>query len=190
MFKSRRAHHFFSFYLSLCSSLLFYNFIRKTNKPSHGFSNIRERRLRDISETTSKVPRRKPDSVVASTLLQANRGILLIVLDLVLSFRYGSIRIIPVGIIPGLDIIFLPPPLIYFLIGVIDLFMMNLIWEKNLNGWRYGIIMSIVILFIVPFFLTFFISIYISFLYVIIDLFAVVELAALITKDAREFYGV
>ncbi|NHI89272.1 MAG: hypothetical protein EAX87_07085 [Candidatus Thorarchaeota archaeon] len=146
--------------------------------------------MRDISETKSKVPRRKPDSVVVSTLLQADRGILLIILDLVLYFRYGSIRIIPVGIIPGTNIIFLPPPLIYFLIGVIDLFMMNLVWEKNLNGWRYGIISSIVILFVVPFFFSIFVSIHISFLYVIIDLFAVVELAALITKDAREFYGV
>ena len=146
--------------------------------------------MRDISETKSKVPKRKPDSVVASTLLQANRGFLLIILDLVLSFRYGSIRIIPVGIIPGLNIIVLQLSLVYSLIGIIDLFMVGRIWKKNLNGWRYGIIMSIVVLFVVPFFLSFFVSIYISFLYVIIDLFAVVELAALFTKDAREFYGV
>jgi hypothetical protein len=144
--------------------------------------------LRDISETQIHTPITRPDGVVASTLLQANRGILLIVLDLVLTLRYGAIRIIPVGIIPGLDIIFWPPSLVYSLIGIIDLFMVGRIWKKNLNGWWYGVIMSIVILLLVPFLVSVFLAIYILFLYLIIDLFALVELVALITKDAREFY--
>jgi uncharacterized membrane protein len=81
------------------------------------------------------------------------------------------------------------PPSIYFLIGFMDLFMVERVWKKNLNGWRYGVITSILVLLLFPYTFLFFMALHISILIIIIDLFSLAELIALVTPDARRYHG-
>ncbi len=62
------------------------------------------------------------------------------------------------------------------------------VWRRNLNGWRYGIALSMLILLLFPFSSFIFLTLHIAFLYIIIDLFAIAEIIALVTPDARRFY--
>jgi hypothetical protein len=69
--------------------------------------------------------------------------------------------------------------------------MVKRMWRRDLNGWRYGIAMSILILLLTigPFPILFLFVFYPrGFLIIIIDLFAVAEIIALVTPGARRFY--
>ena len=126
----------------------------------------------------------RPDGVVLGTLLQAIRGILLFAFNWTLFFQFDQIRSIP-----GLDVmaIILPPTIFYF-IGFMDIFMAKRVWRRNLNGWRYGITLSMLILLLFPFSSFIFLTLHLAFLYIIIDLFAIAEIIALVTPGARRFY--
>lgn len=139
--------------------------------------------LRDISETILGNRRTRSDGVVLGTLLQAIRGILLIIFDWTLFIRYGQIR----GV-PGFDSLIMLPPPIFFLIGFIDILMVKWVWRGDLNGWRYGIAMSLLILLLLPLSSFIFLAFHIAFLYIIIDLFALAEIIALVTPGARRYY--
>jgi hypothetical protein len=141
--------------------------------------------LKAISETKPRTRTPRSDGVVLGTLLQATRGFLLIVFNWYIFVEFDRIRSIP-----GLDVMAILPPSIYFLIGVIDIFMVKRVWRRGLIGWRYGIAISMLILLLTP--MTFSFLIYIeSFsagLYTIIDFFAVAEIIALVTPGARRYY--
>lgn len=66
------------------------------------------------------------------------------------------------------------------------------VWRRNLNGWRYGIAVSMLILLLTlslfPI-LNFLAPNNARFLIIIIDLFAAAEILALVTPGARRFYG-
>jgi hypothetical protein len=82
------------------------------------------------------------------------------------------------------------PLTIFFLVGFIDIFMVRRMWRRDLNGWRYGIAMSILILLLtIGPFLFLFVPSPRGFLITIIDLFALAETIALVTPGARRFYG-
>jgi hypothetical protein len=93
--------------------------------------------------------------------------------------------------IPGVDVMAVVPPSIFFLLGFMDLFMVNRVWRGDLNGWRYGITMSILILLLTPISSLFLIlsPLYTAFLFAITLLFSAAEAIALSTQDARCFYG-
>jgi hypothetical protein len=118
-------------------------------------------------------------------LLQATRGVLLIVFNWYIFVEFDRIRSIP-----GLDVMAILPPSTYFLMGLMDIFMVKWVWSRGLNGWRYGIAMSMLILLLTP--VTFSFLIYVeSFtagLYIIIDLFALAEIIALVAPSTRRFY--
>ncbi|MHA2191607.1 MAG: hypothetical protein ACXACG_16855 [Candidatus Thorarchaeota archaeon] len=138
-----------------------------------------------ITETILKTRATRSDGVVLGTLLQANRGMLLLVFNWTFLIQFGRIRSIP-----DLTMLIILPPTIFFLIGFIDIFMVKRMWRRDLNGWRYGIAMSILILLLTigPFpFL--FVPYPRGFLIIIIDLFAVAETIVLVTPGARRFYG-
>ncbi len=111
---------------------------------------------------------------------------LLIVFNWIIFVKFAS----RLGV-PGLDLMAISPPSIYFIIGALDILTVNWVWKRSLNGWRYGIAMSTIITLLTP--LTFSILIYVTSylmgLYLVIDLFAAAEAIALLTLDARRFYG-
>jgi hypothetical protein len=140
----------------------------------------------EISSTTRETRTSRSDGVVLGTLLQANRGMLLFVFNWTLFIHFGRIRSVP-----DLTILIMLPPTIFFLVGFIDIFMVKRMWRRDLNGWRYGIAMSILILLLTigPFPILFLFVFYPrGFLIIIIDLFAVAEIIALVTPGARRFY--
>ncbi len=141
--------------------------------------------LREISEIKHHARTSRSDGVVLGTLFQATRGFLLIVFNWYIIVEFDRIRSIP-----GLDVMAILPPSIYYLIGFMDIFMVRWMWRMNLNGWRYGIATSMLVLLLTP--VTFSFLIYVeSFtlgLYIIIDLFAAAEITMLITPDAYRYY--
>ena len=90
--------------------------------------------------------------------------------------------------IPGMDVMAILPPSIFFIIGLMDIFMVKRVWRMDLNGWRYGIIMSMLILLLTPFAALVYLALHILLLYIIIVLFTVAEIIALVTPDARGYY--
>ena len=90
-----------------------------------------------------------------------------------------------------MDVMAILPPSIFFLLGFMDLFMVKRVWRGDLNGWRYGITMSILILLLITITSGYLIlsPLSTSFLFAIIVLFAAVEVIALSTLNARRFYG-
>ncbi|MGD9394878.1 MAG: hypothetical protein PVJ05_00435 [Candidatus Thorarchaeota archaeon] len=83
------------------------------------------------------------------------------------------------------------PPSIFFLLGFMDLFMVKRVWRGDLNGWRYGITMSILILLLTTITSLYLIlsPLYTTFLFATIVFFSLAEAIALSTQDARRFYG-
>jgi hypothetical protein len=140
--------------------------------------------LREISEIKHHARTSRSDGVVLATLLQATRGFLLIVFNWYIFVEFDRIRSIP-----GLDVMAILPPSIYYLIGFMDILMVKWLWGRKLNGWRYGIATSMLVLLLTP--VTFSFLIYVeSFtlgLYIIIDLFTVGEIVALVTPSARRY---
>lgn len=84
------------------------------------------------------------------------------------------------------------PPSIFFLIGFMDIFMAKWVWRNNLNGWRYGIAMSMIIPLVT---LVRSVSLriltphYAGILIILSNLFAVAEIIALVTPSARQSVG-
>jgi len=142
--------------------------------------------LREFSEKEFKTRPPRSNGVILGTLLQTTRGMLLIVFNWIIFVKFAS----RLGV-PGLDLMAISPPSIYFIIGALDILTVNWVWKRSLNGWRYGIAMSTIITLLTP--LTFSILIYVTSylmgLYLVIDLFAAAEAIALLTLDARRFYG-
>ena len=140
--------------------------------------------MRDISETKLRTRTTRSDGVVISTLLQSTRGTLLLAFNWTLFIQFDRIRS---G--SGFGVIaFILPPSIYFLIGFLDIFMVKRVWRGDLNGWRYGIVASMLILLITPSVALVYLAIHILLLYIIIVLFTVAEIIALVTPGARRFY--
>ena len=148
--------------------------------------------LRDISETILGTRTTKPDGVVLATLLQATRGLLLIVFNMTIFIQFGRMRSIP-----GVDVMAVLPTPIFFLIGFIDILMSKRLWSKGSKDWEYGIAMSAVICCIfspvsLAILLTPFSMIYWTLdsavLVGVIALFAIAELVALVTPDTRNYY--
>lgn len=139
--------------------------------------------MREISETKIRTRTPRSDGVVLGTLFQAIRGVLLIVFNWILFIQYGQIMSIP-----GMDVMAILPPSIFFIIGLMDIFMVKRVWRMDLNGWRYGIIMSMLILLLTPFAALVYLALHILLLYIIIVLFTVAEIIALVTPDARGYY--
>lgn len=142
--------------------------------------------MREFSEKEFKTRPPRSNGVILGTLLQTTRGMLLIVFNWIIFVKFAS----RLGV-PGLDLMAISPPSIYFIIGALDILTVNWVWKRSLNGWRYGIAMSTIITLLTP--LTFSILIYVTSylmgLYLVIDLFAAAEAIALLTLDARRFYG-
>ena len=140
--------------------------------------------MRDIPET--KLVGR-PDAVVLATLLQATRGFLLIAFNWVLFIEFDRVRNIP-----GVDVMAILTPSIFFLIGFLDFLMLRRVWRRDLNGWRYGIAMSMLIILLTPstFLILIFVTSYLNGLYLVIVIFAAVEVIALLTLDARRYHRV
>ena len=144
--------------------------------------------MRDISETKFETYTIRPDVVTLATMLQATRGFLLIVFNWTLFIEFEKSRSIP-----GVDVMAVLPPSIFFLIGFMDILMAKRLWSKGSNGWEYGIAMSAVIC---PIFCTmgaailltsFSLTHYSTILIIVIALFAIVEIIALVTPDARNY---
>ena len=165
-----RAHHYF----------FNFNIHRKTENNSR-FHQCQWIGLKEISETPSRNPTVRPDEVVLCTLLQGTRGLLLIIFNWILFIRFGP------SSIPSLDIMAALPPSIYLFMGFIDILMVNRLWQGYLTGWRYGIIMSLLVLLFTPVMTLLHSALHIAFLYIIIDLFAVGEIIALVSPSARQF---
>ncbi|MFW9908125.1 MAG: hypothetical protein ACFFEF_06080 [Candidatus Thorarchaeota archaeon] len=143
-----------------------------------------------ITETNKK----RPDGVVLSTLLQGNRGMLLIAFNWTFFIETGIIRSTPsIDIMPYIDIMAVIPTSVFFFMGIIDLFMTRQVWRRNLNGWRYGLIMSIINL-LLPFYILIVIGVFsvlingIGTLLIAIGIFSVAEIIALLTQSSRRFY--
>lgn len=128
----------------------------------------------------------RSNGVILGTLLQATRGMLLIVFNWMILVHFTSRSW---G--PEIDFMAIAPPSIYFIIGVLDILTANWVWKRSLNGWRYGIAMSTIITLLTPFTLLILIYVtsYLMGLYLFIDLFAAAEAIALLTLDARRFNG-
>lgn len=159
----------------------------KDRKKDHSDSSTSGNRwLRDISETKLRTRTTRPDGVVLATLFQATRGILLFAFNLGLFIQFERMQNIP-----GVDVMAVLPPSIFFLIGFLDLLMLRRVWGGDLNGWRYGIVMSTLITFLTPstFLVLIFVTSYLAGLYLVIVLFAAAEVIALLNLDARRFYG-
>ncbi len=141
--------------------------------------------MRMTSELKFRTRAPRSDSVILGALLQVNRGILLIIFNLTLFIEFGRSRSIP-----GLDVMAILPPSIYFLIGFIDILMVKRLWKGDLNGWRYGIAMSTFIALLTPFSFSIliFVTSYLMGLFLVIDLFAAAETIALLTLSARRFF--
>ena len=142
-----------------------------------------KRWLREISEIKLRTCTTRPDGVVLGTLLQAIRGILLFAFNWTLFIQFDRIRSVP-----GLDVMIILPPSSFYLIGFLDILMVKRVWRRDLNGWRYGIAMSMLILLLIPFAYLLYLAFHILLLYIIIILFTIAEIIALVTPSARWFY--
>lgn len=145
------------------------------------------KKLRDFSEKEFRTRPPRSNGVILGTLLQATRGMLLIVFNWMLFIQFAN-RPSP----PGIDLIQILPPSIYFIIGALDILTTRWMWKRNSNGWRYGIASSTVILLLAPttILMLIFSSPYFVILFFLIDLFAITEILVLLTTNARKFYGV
>ena len=134
----------------------------------------------------------RSDGVVLATLLQATRGLLLIVFNMIFFIQFDRMRSIP-----GVDVMAVRPAPIYLLIGFMDILMSKRLWSKGSHGWEYGIAMSAVICCIFssvslaillapysPDYRTLDSAILVG----VIALFAIAELVALVTPDTRNYY--
>ena len=147
-----------------------------------GLIYIRNRWLRDISETKLVA---RPNAVVLATLLQATRGLLLFAFNWALFVSYGMMRNLP-----GVDVMAILPPSIFFIIGFLDFLMLKRLWKRDLNGWRYGIAMSTLITLMTPGSVVYliFVTSYITGLFLVIVFFSAAEVIALLNLDAFRFY--
>lgn len=145
------------------------------------------RRLNGFSKKEFKNRPPRSNGVILGALLQATRGMLLIVFNWMILVHFASRSW---G--PELDIMAIAPPSIYFIIGVLDILTARWVWKRNANGWRYGIASSMVILLLAPatMLMLIFATPYFVILFFLIDLFAIAEILSLLTTNARKFYGV
>jgi len=143
--------------------------------------------LRDFSEKVFRNRHARSDGVILGVLLQAIRGMLLIIFNWMI-FVYFTNR----PYVPGLDVMAIAPPSIFFVIGTLDILTVKWVWGRSLNGWRYGIAASMVILLLAPttILMLIFYPPYSAILFSLIELFAIAEILALLTTNARKFYGV
>lgn len=174
MFKSRRAHH------SALSSK------PSQNKKALQFMNIRW--LEEISKSTIEAQTKRPDSVLLSTLLQATRGMLLIVFNWVIIFHFDHRPYLPI------DEMVAVLPSIYYVMGIIDILMLWWMKKKRQIAWFYGISMSIVVLLVTPItFLALAVWPYAGhvsskILFALIDVFAGAEIISLAIPSAWRYY--
>ncbi|MFX1483713.1 MAG: hypothetical protein ACFFCP_11075, partial [Promethearchaeota archaeon] len=90
--------------------------------------------LREISKTTDRTTSTRPVSVDLATLLLATRSLLLITFNQMLYLSLPSDPYtIAVTMLPW-----------FFFFGLIDIWSAMLVWKGNINGWRYGVIISVV----------------------------------------------
>ncbi len=139
--------------------------------------------MRDISEIKLRTRTTKPDGVVLGTLLQAIRGTLLLAFNWTLFIQLNRIR----GV-PGFIVVVILPSSLFYLIGFLDILMAKRVWRRDLNGWRYGIFVSVLILLLTPFAALVFLALHILLLYIVMVFFTVAEIVVLVTLGTRQFY--
>jgi hypothetical protein len=143
----------------------------------------------EISKSTIKTQTKRPDSVLLGTLLQATRGMLLIVFNWVIVFHFDHRPYVP-----GLDVMAIGPPLIFYLMGFMDIIMLPWMKKKRQIGLFYGISMSIVVLlatpntFLVLAFWPYAGHVNSNLLFALIDAFAGAEIISLVVPSARQYY--
>ncbi len=156
--------------------------IKQKNQPSDLITSGK-RWLTDISEIKLRTRTTRPDGVVLVTLLQAIRGILLLAFNWTFFIQFDRIRL------PGFDFMaIILPPSIFYLIGFLDILLVKRVWRGDLKGWRYGIVVSMLILLLTPFVALVYLALHILLLYIIIVLFTVAEIVVLVTPSTRRFY--
>jgi hypothetical protein len=144
--------------------------------------------LREISQSTIKTQTKRPDSVLLGMLLQATRGMLLIVFNWVIIFHFDHRPHLPIDVM----IIAFPP--VFYLMGFMDIIMLGWMKKERKIVWFYGIFMSIVVLLVAPVmfqslafwpFAEYFSS---KLLFAIIVVFTGAEIISLAIPSARRYY--
>ena len=81
-----------------------------------------------------------------AALLLATRGLLLITLNWILYMGFGREPSWPNG--PDIIAIAVAVPPWFFFFGLVDIWSARLLWRRNIRGWRYGVIVSVVVMLI------------------------------------------
>ncbi|NHI89269.1 MAG: hypothetical protein EAX87_07070 [Candidatus Thorarchaeota archaeon] len=141
-----------------------------------------------ILKSTIEVQTKRPDSVLLGTLLQATRGMMLIVFNWVIIFHFDHRPHLPIDVM----IIAFPP--VFYLMGFMDIIMLGWMKKERKILWFYGISMSIVILLVAPVmfqslaFWPYAGHVSSKLLFAIIDVFAGAEIISLAIPSARRYY--